>query len=50
MSANRYIKLTDGEKRRLEEAVESTFGQSRISYGAFVAYLCEKHSEAGSHE
>jgi hypothetical protein len=44
VSASKYVKLTPEEKRRLEESVESTFGEDRISYGAFIAYLCEQHS------
>lgn len=49
MAAGKYIKLTDSEKQRLEETVEETFGESRISYGAFISYLCEQH-EGGPRE
>jgi hypothetical protein len=37
--------MTDREKERLEQSVKETFGENRISYGAYIAYLCERHEE-----
>ena len=46
MSSSKYVKLTEDEKNALRQSLDAEFGESRMSYGAYIRYLAENRGAA----